>query len=635
MKKNLSTSTRVLLAATFVVACGAPEDIDVAEDEVIAKKSPRPGNVVMEKVGSYCEEPSASSGWELVMPTSAVFEDYCTYEWRDDYASIDYDEIESWGLDYSVDPALVRPLNGDVSRGPQTPVLPLIEARRPSLVAAYRRRMQAPQTISGTTIEIALVDTTPENAPQPRSVHAISLERLIEETVCDRRSQCAANVTKYLALPRIGGLQSDLVNGGHYGTLMDLANGIVDAVDNSPINTPLIVNLSVGWDESLVPVRLPSDPVQAQLNPPANTNMAVLAVHRAVLYARCSGALILAAAGNDPLVRRRPARMYPAAFTTRRAPTSGECATIFGTPGATNGGPLVYAVGGVDYKDDPIPNAISIAMPELVAPADTVIPARGGAAMTGTSVAAAGASAAAAIAWALDTSRTSEDIYRALLNTAVSVEATVTMGGVEGDAANRINACSAAQSICDSNPTCASFACPPPPRSMSDGRPTKAETYAALARTGAPLLSISGIWSGSQEAGLCNTVRSFITSISWRCPVNAPPVVNNLAVGPQPLTPICPACTLIHDQGEIAMVMQVRTPLPNGEVTNPMLYLKDAMGGEETLPLPAPIPEGLKTTLHIGPTSLTAPIVKAILNYEYEEGGNTFSSGEPIDIGAQ
>ncbi len=261
---------------------------------------------------------------------------------------------------------------------------------------------------------IVVVDTTPDAAhasiPDGESRHGDTLARLIEDIVCgpagpDR--SCAAEVTTALAMPLLpdGTLGP---NGGHMGSLVDLARALERAVLKwegdrlaHPRTTPpnLILNLSLGWEHNPFIADCYQDP-NAALAPPARGVLSILQ------YAATKGALIFAAAGNDAGgSSRRSGLTCPGAYQVRSRP---------GVPSA----PLLYAVAGLDYSDKPLETARPSSQTTISAiglggiswlPTSTVPQA-----LTGSSVSTAVATAVAAVTWAFRPTWTAPQIAHAV-----------------------------------------------------------------------------------------------------------------------------------------------------------------------------------------------------------------------------
>lgn len=250
-------------------------------------------------------------------------------------------------------------------------------------------------------VTVAVIDTMPGSMPaKPRSRHGETMARIVGDLACPgSHPSCVVEIDRVLGLPRWeGGL--DPIHGGVVGTFSDLARAIDSAVEswkvaNAGATTPsrLIINLSIGWE----PVLFGGDGAYNLMDP------AAASVYAALATARCTGALVIAATGNDGgLCNDGP--MLPAGWETRPAPSPAQCAALGVTnPVADIGSyrPLVYAVGGTDIVPGEMPESRVDARPRLVATATHAVagdpPTPG---LTGTSIAAAAASGAAAAVWA-------------------------------------------------------------------------------------------------------------------------------------------------------------------------------------------------------------------------------------------
>ncbi len=252
---------------------------------------------------------------------------------------------------------------------------------------------------------IAVIDTAADAAPAltidptDPARHGCVMGSVIRDLLCDAPDNCAALVGTWLALDQLPGTGTSAV-GGYYGSTLRLAQRIVHAVRDWTLAGrpgPLVLNLSVGWDGRY------NEPLGA----PGTTRWSVRAVRSALELAACEGALSIAAAGNDgggPSPGWGP--MYPAAWEEVALPA--RCATAAGT---SSYAPIVYAVGGLDSAESLILGSRPGTVPRLVAPAAHLradvarwadrcdLDGAQGATMTGSSVAAAVTSAAAAKAW--------------------------------------------------------------------------------------------------------------------------------------------------------------------------------------------------------------------------------------------
>ncbi len=312
---------------------------------------------------------------------------------------------------------------------------------------------------------IALVDTAPARNSTgywDPAGHAHTLGRLIADATCpyglnSLSGVCLSKVHYQLALPLVrttSGYAQDPINGGYFGRVSHLGTAIVDAVMDweqtrvSP-QEKLVVNLSVGWlgrtDSSEF------GDLSEGWRPPTQGMQPKTAATRAVAaglaYVICRGGLTFAAAGNATGGRDfTDGPLYPARWETAYAPTPQQCQTYFGATvpqGYVTNRPLVYAVSGVDGTH-PIVNArpgsraprqaagaaavTSQASNGPVVQTGTLLVARmvsRGAAsptpmLTGSSVATAVASMAAAQMWAFDPSLTPVEVADRLVTSGQS-----------------------------------------------------------------------------------------------------------------------------------------------------------------------------------------------------------------------
>lgn len=260
-----------------------------------------------------------------------------------------------------------------------------------ALAAAYPNASPA-------EISTAVVDTIPNTSPSdPTSDHGPIMASIVEAFACPSGTSCTVNVEPWLGLPRTS-TGIDTVNGGVIGLQSDLARGIYRAVRDFEDSSAehLVINLSVGWEPALFGGMVAGGPDR----PSAQS------VHAAILYARCHGALIIAAAGNANGFTCNEGALAPGRWEQAHAPGMGECAGV-GVPSPilepANYAPLVHSVGGLDGRLDPMPGSREFGMPRLAAPATHAVgslPTDAHVVRTGTSVASAVASGAASLVWA-------------------------------------------------------------------------------------------------------------------------------------------------------------------------------------------------------------------------------------------
>lgn len=319
---------------------------------------------------------------------------------------------------------------------------------------------------------LAFADTGPTNAVDPEngwtdsSPHGYTLANLAKELLCDSAGACLAEVTSRLALPHTD-LSPDRhpLLGGYIGTLGEAAvaiRGEVHAWETAAGGGPLIVNLSLGWDGVLF------GGVQAKVE---DMPLGVRAVYRAIEDAVCRGALVVAAAGNvgggpDP----ESGPLHPAAWEQRPAPSYPSCVRALRGTGKPDPSlwpaaywPLVWAAGGVGAGGGALANARPGGEPGLAAFADHAVAAdsRGAptATLTGSSVAAAVVSAAAAAVWHYRPGLKPHEVMALVYDGGddLSRDAEYCLGGtaglpcpLAGHAVRRVSLCAAVDQACAS-----------------------------------------------------------------------------------------------------------------------------------------------------------------------------------------
>lgn len=258
----------------------------------------------------------------------------------------------------------------------------------------------------GPSVRLTFIDSQPDGEWPPAppvgngSRHGFTLVHMARGLVCPGGGSCAADIVTRRALlykdfnpadplpplPRPGRDQS-----GHVGLVSDLAATLYSEVlywRRFEPERKLIINLSLGWDgEAFGDLEARS---VSELEP------SVRAVYNALRFARRSGALVIAAAGNQRGGGGTEWPLLPAAWELRR-PNWLRWA-FCRKP--------VYAVGGVESQGLPIPNSRAGGRPRRAAYADHSVtsaesPDIPTAMYTGTSVSAAVTSSIAAVVWHL------------------------------------------------------------------------------------------------------------------------------------------------------------------------------------------------------------------------------------------
>lgn len=332
-----------------------------------------------------------------------------------------------------------------------------------------------PSQAARTPIEVAVVDSLSQEAaddPQIEAAHPHGqiIAAMITDIMCpDRRPACVEQLHYTLALPRVdSNTAPDWVRGGRRGTPADVALGIYEAVerwrrrqlDDAAAAPRLVINLSVGWD------------------PPETPRGPDLALQAALEHAACHGVLVFAAAGNEVLsscgVHRGP--LTPASFETLPAPTAEQCRTLGFESNqspeypifAEHPRPLVHAVGGVDERGQTLVTARVGGRPRLAATAANALAldldGEYTMKLSGSSVAAAVASGAAALIWSYRPALRPDELVELLHQTGWNSEDPADFGlSDQPDDIHRLSICAALERACVAEPSqpCPTLACPP------------------------------------------------------------------------------------------------------------------------------------------------------------------------------
>jgi hypothetical protein len=435
-------------------------------------------------------------------------------------------------------------------------------------------------------IDSAVTRRAPDGEPSDgRLEHGRAMGLIVRRLACPSGgASCRAEVASTLALPLVQtttGVVRDPLRGGTHGSLTDLASAIDDAVTAWRTTAPahrLVLNLSVGWEPAYG-----GDYVRD----PRELAVPVRAVWSAIARARCAGALVVAATGNRPEGPDAPSGpIYPAAWTTKPAPSAATCRALGVRSGVpASGEPFVFAVGGVESNDADLSIARRGSRPRVVAPSTHVVVADGGhhsALHTGTSVAAAVTSAAAAVVWSYRPDLGASEVMSLVARGGADIGRGVELCGSGAPCrggARRVSICGALQAACSAP----SAGCPSSlpactrrpggriqrPRAVSPG--LLAPAASASARGLSAVGAVGWPCGGDLFAG---------APVTNPCPASqfpAPPATG--VVGPYAeAEPICPHCAL----NPIAHQLYIEIdPLRTGTYTNPVLRVTvDASVGD-------------------------------------------------------
>lgn len=307
-----------------------------------------------------------------------------------------------------------------------------------------------PQEVTGDpalVIHTAIVDTYPSNPDTtevPYSTHGPVVASIIESMLCPAGFGCTHKVRNYLGLPRT----NEALNrprGGQVGFQSDLARGIYEALlaDQLLVDADrLVINLSVAWESE----RYGGTSLTDDMGPASRS------VYDAIRIARCRGALIIAAAGNQSGLSCTGEPMAPGRWEEIPAPDEAECIGL----GITNPyvdpapyTPLVHAVGGLFSANAEMATSRAAGMPRLAAASShAVAHPRDGlddiVVRTGSSVGTAVASASASLVWGYAPGLSPSGVMQKLYEGGQAVGDLTADFGLSGSPdVHRIDACAA------------------------------------------------------------------------------------------------------------------------------------------------------------------------------------------------
>jgi hypothetical protein len=411
---------------------------------------------------------------------------------------------------------------------------------------------------------IALIDTGVfGKQPHGQNPHGELMARAAAAIAPCSSGPCLAEVQSHLAFPHVTADTTDYERGGHFGTLGQTAVAIWDAVAawraegaGGPQGQSLIVNLSLGWKRRF-----------------ARDTAADLAVRDAIAYARCAGALPIAAAGNrESLTDRDVGALLPAAWEHLALPDAATCGAYFGVaaPRRSKYEPLLYSAHAVDGRDQPIAATRVRGRSGLaVYGAMVALPSEEGLApptMTGSSVAAAALSGMAALVWSVRPEWTAGEVMTTLHDHGVDLGLEADYGlAVPGLGSRRIRRASACSAV--------AFALGTAPERL--GCSTVPAYRGRNART-------KLVWRDIEPALAQTLVGAVRTSADALRGDERVDRVRNPWSGPQPTSPICPACRVTPDALGMASQLVLEATLARDALINPpdalLLTLHGAAG---------------------------------------------------------
>jgi hypothetical protein len=301
--------------------------------------------------------------------------------------------------------------------------------------------------------------TAIDNHIAPHNVHGQYMSSLIGGIACPTGdAHCLSSIHHMLAMPRQDYQFPDWTVGEDYASKVDVAVQVYAAVqqwredklNHAPHATDrLILNISLGYQRTNQGVDDFSRGPQASLK-------------TALDFASCHGALVFAASGNvrdENCPQNEIGPLAPAEFEQIAAPTEAECHAMGFTPDwehdfpifSNEDRPLVYAIGGVDAYDEPLPNSRTDSQPPLVALGAGGVGPDMSIALTGTSVSTAVASATAKLLWSYDARLRPDEVYLAMYKPAWDLNQISDFGFWQGANTRRLSVCAALSYVCSSH----------------------------------------------------------------------------------------------------------------------------------------------------------------------------------------
>lgn len=418
--------------------------------------------------------------------------------------------------------------------------------------------------------KLAIVDTASERVTYAGAVtakHGLAMAFLAEEVRCPglqnnllTAAKCRSLTRFYQAFPNQDDTQEPAVkpalavkNSG-LGSLGTVAGAIVRATTQSQTTTPVVVNLSLGWDHvefAGQPYAL-TDPEHQQMiaAPNASIPAPVQAAHAALLYASCRGALIIAAAGNNVGgACNQTGPLEPAAWESLAAPSPTQCAAILAPTApvspplpSPSSGRLVYAAGGIMDDGRPLPISRVGGTPPRVVPAFMAIPASKTDPWTGTSVSAAVLSGIAAAVWTYKPTWTAHEVIAWLDGISPHSGPKIDYPNpLASQKSARIAGAATRQALCQVTNTAPGCATP----GTTGIVPNTDAAFAALLTTtqttlpdSTRVMPVGVLPHQIQRTTTCGAAAT-VTYYGAAPPQTPPPLA---WARPQPATPICPAC---------------------------------------------------------------------------------------------
>ncbi|HXU33189.1 MAG TPA: S8 family serine peptidase, partial [Thermoanaerobaculia bacterium] len=374
----------------------------------------------------------------------------------------------------------------------------------------------------------------------------------------------------------------------------------------------LVLNLSLGWDPKLLHEQL------GAIDPEDHLNAEELAVYDALAYAAENGALTISAAGNaiggpiPELGPTLPAGWYARPPEVPMLPPSEET--------------VIWAVGGVARGGKPLVNSRKDSEPGLVTYGDHAVVKlpKGGYTkpLTGTSVSAAVASAAAAVVWHLRPELSGREVMELLSAS----------GSDLGRGAALYRSRGSADAAKESPPGVRQLGLSAALRAALAPKPAPAkpaETRAA----GCHLLQVP---ANKVPAGCARRTYYTCDGVAPSCTADAlPPKPVPGGVMTQPGANPCPSCSLGGGGGSgmAALRIEIDPDWPQGCLTDAMLEVETTDGDKIGIPISATAKELCPgDRLEVGDLQLPASIAAARISFKVAK--EEFSVHSPVRVAA-
>ena len=519
---------------------------------------------------------------------------FCMYQWTGNGAPSTVG-IGPFGLEeFSVDCPVSEPM-GDANT-------PYVQDAQHELL---RARVEAPhddQPLGTMPVFVGLVDGTP-GVPMstPLMDHGKALEDIILDVACSSLG-CGIQVVPTLAFPLddTGALRDP--DGGLYGTRGHVALGIMEAVarwkeevSTGNPNTRLVINLSLGWVAPGAGALCGTTEAEPWCAAEGHvgafdaflagaprvfpTRNAIEAVHAALLYATCNGAVVVAAAGNTKADSCNTEPVAPAAWAKFHAPMPGECHALgFADSGSpwlmsdTGTRPLLHPVSGVEADGEPIAFTRPGSETQLVA-AGSEATAGLETALTGTSVSAALVSSAFALLWSQEPSIPPALVAKRILDGARPLSRLPELdefGASAGTPILDLSLCGALEEqarVAGSPPPAACLGLPPfevALQGMDDALDDLYANFTPAYEADASLVAMEtdeclacgdtvDVWLPDLEADAPH----YFFNTCYESPASWIPEEDPNLAGPQPDVPICPNCPLIATSSQYVVLVSI------------------------------------------------------------------------------